>query len=138
MAGWDAGRRRVSSYLVESCPAAVPESLRKAPVLLILAFWSSMSSVEFAELMVQRQLSIPSHVLLSIYSEFFKISAVFHLNTENSTILLVAPFAVTGNKIRTTSSIHWKKFSHSSSLLQLDLIQLYYLLSILYIIYIYI
>lgn len=55
-------------------PAAVPESLRKALMLLILAFWSSMSSLEFAELMVQRQLSIPNHVLLSIHSESFYLS----------------------------------------------------------------
>lgn len=61
----------MSPYFVESHPAAVPENLRKAPMLLILAFWSPMSSLEFAELMVQRQLSIPGHVLLSIHSESF-------------------------------------------------------------------
>lgn len=103
-------------------------------MLLILALWSSMSSLEFAEHMVQRQLFFSNHAPLSIHREFF-ISSVLQSNTENSILLLVALFAVTGKEIRTTSSIHWKKFSCYGSLLQLGLLQLYYLLPIMFFIY---
>lgn len=62
----------MSLYFVESC--SVPEGLQKAPMLSVLAFWSSMRSLVFAKLMVQRQFSFPNLVLLSIWSEFFLLN----------------------------------------------------------------